>query len=211
MNTATPLSLKDFVKFARPCMKVTGLILVSIAAAVGTPAQATADGGPPPDVLVLSQEWSETAFLPDWDRAPNSSLPPGTTDPAQIIRETSSLRPAKLFQYTIKVRNTGTRDVLAIHWDYVFIDAGTNGEASRHQFLVTEKVRPGGEKTLTGASASAPSKVVSAGALGKDGRRPFIERVVINCIAYSDGSRWKRPGFDGSCEPEKPLRRLRRY
>jgi hypothetical protein len=204
-------------------MRVTGLILMIIAAAAGTSAQTTADGGLPPDVLILTQKWSGTTFLPDWDRSPysslkrgtpdpqqNSSLTPGTTDPRQISRETSSREPTKLFLYRIKVRNTGTRDVLAISWDYVFIDAGTNEESARHQFLVTEKVRPSGEKTLTGVSASAPSKVVSAGALEKDGRRPFIERVVINCLAYSDGSRWKRPGFDGSCEPEKPRRRLRR-
>ena len=192
-------------------MKITGLILMIIAAAAGTSAQATADVGLPPDILLLSQKWSENSFLPGWDRSPSSSLPPGTTDPREIIRETSDRQPTKLFLYKIKVRNTGTRGVLAINWDYVFIDVGTDREASRHQFLVTAKVRPGGEKTLTGASASGPPKVVSVGALEKDRRRPFIERVVINCIAYSDGSRWKRPEFDGSCEPEKPRRRLRRY
>ena len=192
-------------------MKITGLMLIILAAAASTSAQAMAEGGLPPDILILSQKWSEDTFLPGWDRSPSSSLPPGTTDPRQIIDETSSRQPTKIFLYRIKVRNTGTRDVLAISWDYVFIDAGTNEEASRHQFLVTAKVRPGGAKTLTGASASAPSKVVSVAALGKERLHPFSERVVINCIAYSDGSRWKRPGFDGNCEPEKPVRRLRRY
>src|SRR5687768_15186272 len=168
-------------------MKITRLMLMVIAAAAGTSAQATADGGSPPDVLILSQRWSEETFLPGWDSSPSSSLPPGATDAGQIIRETSSREPTKLFLYRIKFRNTGARDMLAINWDYVFIDAGTSEEASRHQFQVTERVRPGGAKTLTGASATAPAKVVSAAALEKDRRRPFIERVVINCVAYSDG------------------------
>ena len=192
-------------------MRVTGLLLVVIAAAAGAFAQTTADGGLPPDLLILSRKWSRATFLPGWDRSPFSSITRGTTDPRQIIPETISREPTKLFRYQLKVRNNGARDVLAINWDYVFIDAGTNREAGRHQFLVTIKVRPGAEKTLTGVSASGPSKVVSAGALEKDERRPFIERVVINCIAYSDGSRWMRPGFDGGCEPEKPRRRLRRW
>ena len=74
-------------------MRVAGLMLMIIAAAAGTSAQTTADGGSPPDVLILSQRWSEDTFLPGWDSSPSSSLPPGTTDARQIIRETSSREP----------------------------------------------------------------------------------------------------------------------
>lgn len=33
----------------------------------------------------------------------------------------------------------------------------------------------------------------------KDEPGGYAERVIINCLAYSDGSVWRRPGFRGRC------------
>jgi hypothetical protein len=86
-----------------------------------------------------------------------------------------------------------------VRWDYVFVDAGTQEEVGRHQFHSTNKIRPGKEVSLSGASASPPPKVVSAEALSKDAKAPFTERVTVKCIIYSDGTLWKQPSFIGDC------------
>jgi len=105
------------------------------------------------------------------------------------------------FVYLVKIKNTGAKTITAIGWEHVFTDLSNGKELSRHPFRRLTEIGPKKEKTVTGSSSKPPTSVVSVGALEKHPSRPFNEQVVINCVAYADGSVWKQASFAGSCKP----------
>ena len=58
-------------------------------------------------------------------------------------------RPARyVFLYKISVKNTGSKVIRGIDWDYVFMDRATNAEVGRRQFTSGEKIDAGKGKEL---------------------------------------------------------------
>lgn len=94
------------------------------------------------------------------------------------------------YVYEVKVDNTGTKKILEIDWQYVFLEPGTLRELSRRQFTSKMTIRPGQQKKLIGRSGLPPA-VVSAEQSGKDLRDQYSERIEINRIKYDDGSIWE--------------------
>jgi hypothetical protein len=97
------------------------------------------------------------------------------------------------FAYRIKVKNSSTKVVEIIFWEYQFHEAENPKALARRQFLCCVSIRPDKEKDLEGFSLSGPSDVVSVSALGDKSR--FKEDVVINRLEYSDGTIWQRKGW----------------
>jgi hypothetical protein len=97
------------------------------------------------------------------------------------------------FAYRIKVKNTSTKKVEILFWEYKFNEAENPKILARRQFLCGVSIRPDKEKDLEAFSPSGPSDVVSVSALADKTR--FKENVVINRIEYSDGSIWQRKGW----------------
>jgi len=97
------------------------------------------------------------------------------------------------FAYRIKVKNSTTKVVEIVFWEYQFSEAQNPGILARRQFLCGVNIRPDKEKELQGFSLSGPSDVVSVDALADKSR--FQENVLINRIEYSDGSIWQRKGW----------------
>lgn len=97
------------------------------------------------------------------------------------------------FAYRIKVKNSSTKVIEILFWEYQFNEAEDPKTLARRQFLCGVSIRPDKEKDLEGFSLSGPSDVVSVGALADKTR--FKENVVINRIEYSDGSIWQRKGW----------------
>lgn len=106
---------------------------------------------------------------------------------------TSKVEPREGFAYRIKVRNSTTKVVEIVFWEYQFSEAQNASLLARRQFLCGVNIRPDKEKELEGFSLSGPSDVVSVGALADKSR--FQENVLINRIEYSDGSIWQRKGW----------------
>lgn len=96
------------------------------------------------------------------------------------------------YRYKFSLRNTGTKTIKAIDWDYVFTDPNTGSEVGRQQFTSEEHVRPGKEKEMSVFTLSPPSRTVSAEVLGKKEQNPLTEGVVLVRVEYSDGSVWQR-------------------
>jgi hypothetical protein len=94
------------------------------------------------------------------------------------------------FAYRIKVKNSTTKIVEIVFWEYQFQEAANPSLLARRQFLCGVSIRPDKEKELEGFSLSGPSDVVSVGALAD--KSQFKENAVINRIEYSDGSIWQR-------------------
>ena len=193
-------------------MKCLGICLLILAAVAATPPQEQASDQAPPGLIIVKQTWGKETSLRDWDSSPYSAAPrrgarPGRVgqrplDPDSISNQRWPV-PAEYYVYKARVKNTGGTEIQAVRWEYVFVDAGTQEEVGRHQFYSTDKIRPGKEVTLVGASASAPAKVVSAEALSKDAQAPFVGRVIVKCIAYSGRTLWKQPSFTGDCQPRE--------
>jgi hypothetical protein len=94
------------------------------------------------------------------------------------------------YVYGVEVHYTGTKKILEIDWQYVFLEPGTLRETSRRQFTSKITIRPGQKKKLVGRSGLPPA-VVSAEQSGKDLRDQYSERIEIDRIKYDDGSIWE--------------------
>jgi hypothetical protein len=191
-------------------LRVIGMVLIMVAAAAAAPAQTPVGGESPPDVLILGRKFIVqtvrtfyVAPIPD----PHPYVPPLSR--GQV--EQSGWGPVtKRFLYQVRIRNTGHREIRAVEWAYVLTDPLSQQVVGRHQFRSGGRIRPRQEKTLKAASAgdSVPTQIVSADRLAKGGPEEYAEQVIINCLAYSDGSVWKRPGYRGRCESIKRRGRL---
>jgi len=100
--------------------------------------------------------------------------------------------PRYAYRYKVSIKNTGTKTVKAIDWDYIFFDPNAQIEIGRHQFTSEEKIRPGKSEELDVVIISPPTKTISADALSNEKRPPFDERIVLIRIEYSDGTFWQR-------------------
>lgn len=106
---------------------------------------------------------------------------------------TPKSEPRDGFAYRIKVKNSSTKVVEIVFWEYQFTEAQNPDVLARRQFLCGVSIRPDKDKELEGFSLSGPSDVVSVAALADKSR--FKENVLINRIEYSDGSIWQRKGW----------------
>jgi hypothetical protein len=94
--------------------------------------------------------------------------------------------------YQAKVRNTGTKEVRKLVWDYVFLDASTQAEVGRRRIENKISIRPGKSAELITRTTSPPTGTVSVKQIDKKMREQYAERVEIQRIEYADGSVWER-------------------
>lgn len=97
------------------------------------------------------------------------------------------------FIYRASFKNSSTKQIQEIDWDYVFIDSATGQELNRHQFTSEKTIAPGKSKELTFMLSAAPTKTISVYALHKQERSGIADRVEIVRVKYSDGSVWQLP------------------
>ena len=95
------------------------------------------------------------------------------------------------FIYRASIKNTSTKQIAEIDWDYVFIDSATGQELGRHQFTSTKTIAPGKSKELTFMLSSPPAKRISVYALNKQERSGMADQVVLVRVKYEDGSVWQ--------------------
>jgi hypothetical protein len=115
------------------------------------------------------------------------------------------------YVYRVKLRNDGEKAISGVGWEYQFLDPDTGQEINHHRFESLGSVKPGKSRTLESTSVAPPAKVVSAAALGRGGKARYKERVVVKCIAYSDGTvSWHDSGSEDDCARLKRLAQARR-
>lgn len=101
--------------------------------------------------------------------------------------------PRYVFLYKTSVRNTGTKTIKLIDWDYVFFDRDTHNETGRLEVTSEEKIAPGKSKELDVYTSKPPTATVSAHQLNDGERKSIDEQVVVMRIVYTDGTVWQRP------------------
>jgi hypothetical protein len=97
-------------------------------------------------------------------------------------------RLSAFYVYSAKVKNTGSKGIDGIAWDYIFLNPATNAEVSRRQLLRVVKISP--DKTAN-IEAQLPFHALGATAAENQKDQKFIERAVVQCVLYSDQTTWK--------------------
>ena len=92
------------------------------------------------------------------------------------------------YLYKAKIKNTGSKTIQTIRWEYVFFEKGTSREVGRQKFLAKVNVQPGEIKNLTGESISPPTGAIDAKLVDKKIRDQYSEQVIIQSIEFTDGS-----------------------
>ncbi|HEY0004412.1 MAG TPA: hypothetical protein VGB17_06345 [Pyrinomonadaceae bacterium] len=174
-----------------------------------------------PDLLVVSFSWEkyrqrptdESVDIMNRPSANSTRLPGEPTEPESMQRTReisgrssemrgveqqatrSATQPHESYIYRAKVKNTGTKQVKAVYWQYE-INASENPlDSSVRQFFCTQSIKPDENKELKVLSPLSPTKVVNVAGAGKKPEKSSGEKVVINRIEYTDGSAWQREGW----------------
>jgi hypothetical protein len=127
---------------------------------------------------------------------------PGAPDPNQGTIEARSAALEKTVQesrssqskivdgfiYQAKIRNTSTKTVEVIFWEYQFTERANPSNVSSRQFLCGVKIKPTKEQELSVFSTFSPGELISASSLDNKSGNLFQERVMINRVEYSDGT-----------------------
>ena len=90
------------------------------------------------------------------------------------------------YVYSMKVRNTGSKEIEGVAWDYVFLDPSNSAEVGRHQFLSFEKVPSNKTATFQSEQRTLPVRTLSA-----DANKKLAEKSLIRCVLYADGTTWR--------------------
>jgi hypothetical protein len=95
------------------------------------------------------------------------------------------------FLYRTSIRNSGTKAIKEIDWDYIFYDVATREELGRRQFTSVQTIGPGKSKELSFMIPTPPTRRISVTSLDKKERTGLEEQVVVVRIIYADGSVWQ--------------------
>ena len=198
-------------------MKVPGLLLLIFLLWLDVSAQSSASRPEPPDLTVIKKNWRKEIHHPALTADPFRSndeqaelqraqkdnairnavrvkeggTPLPTTRASRPI-ESEPEGPSARFVYRVTVKNTGTKTITSLAWDYLFFDSDKVEQVGQHSFRQRVKIRPGKSIELIGQSAFPPTRVVDA-AKSPQPRAVLSEEVSICLIEYEDGSAWQRP------------------
>jgi hypothetical protein len=105
------------------------------------------------------------------------------------------------YEYSIKIKNVGSKTIEGMAWDYLFIDPTSNAELGKHEFLSYAKVPTDKSATLRVALRSPPTRVVRSSESTRNAPPKPIEKALVQCVLYTDDTVWKNPkARDGVCE-----------
>ena len=194
------------------------LLLFLFLFAGGVSAQPGPDTADPPDLTVAKKSWRKVVRHPALDADPFEAndaqkelqqaqkdnavrnairIREGVTPQPTVARRkplgTEPEGPSARYVYSVKVRNTGTKTILALVWDYRFFDPLTLEEVGQRSFTHKVKIRPGKDYELIGQSASPPTRVTDATKPTKGLGSQYTEKIVVRRVEYDDGSVWVRP------------------
>jgi hypothetical protein len=105
------------------------------------------------------------------------------------------------YEYSMKIKNVGSKAIEGLAWDYLFIDPSNNAVLGTHQFLSYAKVPTDKSGTLKAELRSPPTRLVRSSESTKNAHPRLIEKSVVQCVLYADDTVWRNPqARDGVCE-----------
>lgn len=164
------------MKTALTSLVLAGLMVVSAVAR-------TLDGNAAaPDVLVLRFDWKYAGYMRMETVKGNESI--SSTDTSTSVK--MSRKTIYVFKYTARatLKNTGTKTIKTVSWDYIFTDAKEPKELKRYKLQSRQQVLPGEAQTLMRDVALDPEDNTQHITTGK-------QSIEITRIEYTDGSVWR--------------------
>lgn len=136
-----------------------------------------------PDLSIISFDWKYAGYQRMETLKENESGP--TTDGSTSYKV--SRKTTYVFKYTAKatLKNTGSKTIKNVSWDYVFTDARDGKELKRYSFQSKQQMLPGDTQTLLRDIGLDPKENTRHISIGKQG-------VEIIKIEYTDGSVWRQ-------------------
>jgi len=143
----------------------------------------------PPGITIRKYSWQQVGPSPTVDPSwkAESDSPSSTSEDSATTVE----RRGPAFLYSLEIQNDGAKPIKAIRWNYVIFDSKTNEELGTHEFENFDRVGRNKVKALNARSRVTPTRVVPIPITDKSAT---IERVVIKCIVYEDGTMWQSSG-----------------
>ena len=113
-------------------------------------------------------------------------------DAAIVAAENQNGKPPRYyFLYRASVKNTSTKQIKEIDWDYIFVDSFNGDELDRRQFTSVQNIAPGKQKELVFTLPTPPTRRISIYSLDKKETTGIEGRVLIVRVTYADGSVWQ--------------------
>lgn len=159
-----------------------------------------------PDLLVVKFTWAkeqQNSRVIRGAQDPKGSITTPITDNRDLTSRRADLRtmeknaaksaeqPVDNYELRLEVKNTGTNVVRSLVWE--FRPTAVPDDYQPKQYLCALQVKPKEKKTLQIWTPYAPVKMISAEAR-TDARKEG--EVVINQIEFTDGSVWKKTGWN---------------
>jgi hypothetical protein len=136
-----------------------------------------------PDLSIISFDWKYAGYQRVETLKENESGP--TSDGSTSYKV--SRKTVYVFKYTAKVtlKNTGSKTIKAVSWDYVFTDTKEQKELKRYSLQSKQQILPNETQTLMRDVGLDPKENTRHISTGKQG-------IEIIKIEYTDGSVWRR-------------------
>jgi hypothetical protein len=97
------------------------------------------------------------------------------------------------YDYEVKVKNTGNRQIRAFKWEYIFLEPNSDRELGRRQFESEARIGRGKTRTVTVRSSLPPADTVDVSNTGDGLKGKYSEQVRIVSITYADRTVWLAP------------------
>ena len=97
-----------------------------------------------------------------------------------------------IYQYRVRLKNTSPKKIKSILWEYQLLDGSDSTILSQRFFFCAVTIKAHSEQVLQPGTLSPPNRVVSA---DNPDDPALKQKVVVNQIEYSDGSKWMRDGW----------------
>jgi hypothetical protein len=105
-----------------------------------------------------------------------------------VQNESEQSKPVDVYRYRLELKNSGSKIIKWIFFDYQVSDPSDPDNPSHRQFACAVTIKPNASRSLDAYTTLPPRRVISAAAINA---KPF-EKPIINRLEYSDGASWQR-------------------
>lgn len=133
---------------------------------------------------------------------PDSREQPTISERSRDLREIGSRRDRQsvpvrtadryIYYYRVRLKNNSPKKIKSILWEYQLLDGSASTILSQRIFFCAVSIKSQSIKELQPGAYAPPNRVVSADNPDDPAQK---QRVVVNQIEYSDGSKWMRDGW----------------
>jgi hypothetical protein len=127
----------------------------------------------------------------------------GESPHMSVWRNTPPKAAAEYF-FEAEVKNTGTKTVRRLIWEYVFFDRATGAEVGYRAFRYEQEIKPGRSAKVVGTLPLEPEGVADATKVTKEAQGKYVERIFFRRIEYDDDTTWARPAKSNAARSPTP-------